>query len=110
MTSFTKPFGRSFGANSQLKALMTLQRRCQKWLWVSLALLGMSEPLGAWTTQAVDSGNTADFGAYGSLALDSAGKPAIAYFDAANGNLKLARWSGSAWTLETVNDTGIVGQ
>jgi hypothetical protein len=52
-----------------------------------------------------------DVGQNPSLALDSAGNPFISYYDATNGNLKLAYYDGATWTVEAVdatpNDTGL---
>jgi hypothetical protein len=41
--------------------------------------------------------------------LDSGGKPHISYYDYTSVNLKYARWTGSAWSVETVDSTGDVG-
>jgi PKD repeat protein len=43
------------------------------------------------------------------LALDAADNPHIAYQDWGNGDLKYASWTGSSWTIVTVDATGNVG-
>jgi RHS repeat-associated protein len=55
--------------------------------------------------QTVDTG-----GGRSSLALDSAGNAHISYYDWTNGDLKYARWTGSGWSIQTVDSTGTVGQ
>ncbi|QLQ05219.1 MAG: hypothetical protein HZY76_03290 [Anaerolineae bacterium] len=57
-----------------------------------------------WFTQTIDSAG--DVGAYASLVLDSAGRPIIACADRSRGDLKLARWTGSAWTVATTDGRG----
>jgi plastocyanin len=42
-------------------------------------------------------------GQYASLALDSTGVPQIAYWEAHNKDLRIARWNGSSWTLSTID-------
>lgn len=65
----------------------------------------------SWKKEVVDSG---DVTAYHSLSYDSSGNPAIAYSYDANPNLfgsdtvKLARKSGSSWSLQVV-ETGLTG-
>ena len=54
-----------------------------------------------WHYETVDA--SPGVGAYASLALDSTGKPAIAYYDSYHGNLKYARWNGSSWTLSVID-------
>ena len=51
-------------------------------------------------------------GEYVSIALDSTGKPGIAFYDAVNGDLMYTAWDGSAWTWAdpAVDETGVVGQ
>ncbi len=44
------------------------------------------------------------------LALDAAGQPHIAFFDAINGDLRYAYNDGSSWQIETVDGTGEVGR
>lgn len=45
-----------------------------------------------------------------SLELNQAGVPYISYYDAANGDLKLAYLSGAAWAIQTVDSVGDVGR
>jgi len=55
----------------------------------------------------IDSGGV---GAYCSLALNNSGNPAISYYDAKNGNLKVARKYGSGnWHIRKVDTEGDVG-
>ncbi len=63
----------------------------------------------AWAVAVIDApGNV---GLYSSLALNPVtGNPAIAYYDASNGNLKLAEFGGGAWALAVVDAPGNVGQ
>jgi hypothetical protein len=49
-------------------------------------------------------------GQYASLALDGAGNAHISYYDATNGKLKYARWTGSGWLIVTPDSAGDVGQ
>lgn len=60
-----------------------------------------------WQIQVVDSmGNV---GGYLSLVLDGQDLPHISYFDATHGNLKYARWDGSAWVIQSADTDGVVG-
>ena len=59
-----------------------------------------------WSLQAVD--RLADAGSFNSLAVstaaqDAAGEPAVAYYEAGHGDLRVARQSGSQWQVETVD-------
>jgi len=64
---------------------------------------------GTWANiQTIDtSGN--DVGSYVSLALSSTGKPAVAYFDATNGDLRYAGYNGASWDITTVDSKQSVG-
>ncbi len=45
-------------------------------------------------------------GLHSSLALDSAGKPHVAYYHADSTDLRVARWAGTRWEKETVDGGG----
>jgi hypothetical protein len=65
----------------------------------------------AWSIQTVDS--PGDVGWWTSIALDSSNNPHISYqanfYDYTNSALKYAKWTGSAWSVQTVDSTGSVG-
>jgi hypothetical protein len=44
-----------------------------------------------------------------SLAVDAAGQPAVAWYDPVDHDLEVARFDGSAWTVDTVDAAGDVG-
>jgi hypothetical protein len=46
---------------------------------------------------------------FAAIALDTAGRPHISYYDLANRSLKYAYYAGSAWWSETVDNAGDVG-
>jgi len=58
-------------------------------------------------TQIIDS--VGDVGSFVSMALDSTGKPAVAYYDSNNADLKYARYSGSQWSVEAVDQNFTTG-
>jgi Carboxypeptidase regulatory-like domain/Chitobiase/beta-hexosaminidase C-terminal domain len=65
---------------------------------------------GIWITTTADKPPATSVGTYTSIAVDSSGTVHISYFDATNGDLKYAKKvSGGAWTVETLDSTGIVG-
>ncbi|MBN1242168.1 MAG: choice-of-anchor D domain-containing protein [Spirochaetales bacterium] len=67
--------------------------------------------LSSTTPVTIDS--TGDVGKYASIACSADGTTIyISYYDATNGNLKLAKStnSGSTWSVQTVDSTGNVGQ
>jgi hypothetical protein len=59
---------------------------------------------GVWAHETVDvgSGSAMDVGKYTSLQLDADQSPVIAYYDAGNKTLKVARKKDGAWDAETV--------
>lgn len=64
-----------------------------------------------WKIQVVDSTGNAGtfFSSAPSLALDSKGNPHISYSGDENANLKYASWTGSAWSIQTVDTQGYLG-
>jgi predicted DNA-binding antitoxin AbrB/MazE fold protein len=62
-----------------------------------------AKSLDVWSIEPVDSGQ------HVSLAVDSAGKGHISYYDSSNGFLKYATNASGSWFKETVDDTGDVG-
>ncbi len=73
--------------------------------WREVSPLGGS-PLGTSAVAAVADG----VGQFTSIAIDSDNRPRISYYDAVNEDLKYARWTGSAWSVSTVNSTDKVGK
>ena len=79
--------------------------------WTGSAWDGLASPAGP------DSVDTAgSIGSFTSIALDAGGYPHISYYDITNGDLKYARWTGSAWDglaspagPDSVDTAGVVG-
>jgi hypothetical protein len=87
--------------NSQLQ---TLTSKLEK----QLTLLSASTVNFPWNISTVD--QAGNVGQYTSLAFGPDDQPAIAYYDAGNGFLKIARYDGATWTASTVDNVGNVGQ
>jgi hypothetical protein len=45
-----------------------------------------------------------------SIAVNSSGYPHISYYEGSSSDLKYARWTGSAWSIQTVDSGGSVGE
>lgn len=65
---------------------------------------------GKWSTPVLVDGQWTDCGSHLSLAIDQAGKPQVAYFDATHADLKFARFDGSSWITRRVDRPKNVGQ
>lgn len=59
------------------------------------------------SVQIVDGNQGAGF--YVSMALDSTGKPGLAYYDAGNGDLKYAKYDGANWSVQTIDSQFTTG-
>ena len=64
---------------------------------------------GRWADGGVIDNSSPDVGAMPSLALDSAGNPAVAYYDAWTGDLKYSHWNGKVWDTQAVDTHGATG-
>jgi subtilisin family serine protease len=63
---------------------------------------------GLWSAvQTIDT--NIDAGSYVSLGLTSSGKPAMAYYDARNADLKYAEFTGRSWSVQVVDSRLSVG-
>lgn len=65
-------------------------------------------PSGVWQS-AITLDSKANSGQYVSIALDSRGRPGVAYFDGTSGDLKLAVFDGTKWKYHLVDSKGSVG-
>ena len=78
-----------------------------------LCLLPLAAALRAdtllFSVQRVDT-SFEDVGRYSSLSYDTAGNPAISYYDVTNADLKLANWNGTSWVFDRVDQAGDIGQ
>ncbi|MFA5858198.1 MAG: hypothetical protein WC955_03950 [Elusimicrobiota bacterium] len=72
-------------------------------LLILIFIFTTSDLSAEWYTQTVQS--TGDAGQHCSIALDSTNKPHIAYYDATNTKLMYASWTGSSWSIETVDSS-----
>jgi len=70
----------------------------------ALAPIATAQVNPAWSIETVDSEGSV--GKYNSIAVDSEGNPHISYYDYTNNYLKYAKWTGSEWTIQTVDSTG----
>ena len=75
-------------------------------LLIICAAFSINIPLasGFWTAKSIDAG---EVGAYNSMAIDTAGKVHISYFDTENGDLKYATNASGKWVKTTVDDGGL---
>ena len=74
----------------------------------TLEYITRSTDLGLSSPQQIDL-STDDVGGYVSLAVDSLGRPSVAYFDATAGDLRYAHFDGSQWNVETLDSHASVG-
>jgi len=63
---------------------------------------------GNWSSIKVVDSNK-DLGHFVSLALTSTGKPAMAYYDSYNADLKYAEWNGNKWVVQTIDSNRSTG-
>ena len=80
--------------------IFLLSTACLVPLFVSIVEASPS----TWSIETVDASESV--GAATSIALDSYGNPHISYYDLKYGNLKYAKWTGSAWDIAAPLDDG----
>jgi len=86
-------------------------RRGRRWSFcIALLLLAFAASHAAWTWQIQRIDSVGNVGQYTSLALDTAGRPCISYYDVTNANLKVAVWTGASWSITSLDTAGSVGQ
>ncbi len=68
-----------------------------------------SDPASLTVTASPRTVDAATTGVHSSMALDAAGNAHVSYWDSGEGDLKYARFNGSAWTVEVVDTTNSVG-
>ncbi len=70
-----------------------------------------NEANSLWNTPVVVDSSNADLGQHLSLAIDQAGRPAIAYFDSTNADLKYATLNqGTHWSTRVIDSNKSTGQ
>lgn len=65
---------------------------------------------GKWSRPIAASDAGADAGQYLSLAIDQAGKPAVAFYDATHGDVRLASMNGGLFSTAAIDSAGNVGR
>jgi len=65
---------------------------------------------GEWSPGLILDDSSAEVGRYVSMAIDNNGLPALAYYDAANADLKYAFFDGAVWWGETVHTNDKTGR
>ncbi|MCX5726203.1 MAG: Ig-like domain-containing protein, partial [Candidatus Saganbacteria bacterium] len=73
------------------------------------SFLGTSAFGAGWITSQVDNPSS-NVGQYSSIALDSSNIPHICYYDYSNTKLKYAKFNGSTWTIEDIDNAESDGQ
>lgn len=73
---------------------------------IALLLFAQAQASAAnWTTNTVEVSGGSDLGYYSSIALDTQGRPHVAYSrQGGGGSIRYATLNGGAWTLENVNN------
>ncbi|MBI5242612.1 MAG: carboxypeptidase regulatory-like domain-containing protein [Elusimicrobia bacterium] len=68
--------------------------------------LKVAKKSGAWAASVIETGNFIP----GALAVDAEGRAHAAYYDATSKALKYSSWTGTGWSIETVDNAGDVGR